>query len=361
MAVPNHAPAHDLVIENECLVIFRTVIEISQMHTIKLGDSDQQISAVGLGCMGMSGGYGAADDAESIATIQAALEAGVTLIDTGDFYGMGHNEMLVAEALKGRRERAFIAVKFGSMRGPDGSMAGYDLRPAAVKNFLAYSLRRLKTDYIDLYQPARYDRSVALEDTLGAIADMQKAGYVRHIGLSEVSGATLRRAVANFPIAALQIEYSLASRGIEREVLPAARAIGVPVVAYGVLSRGLISDAMLTDGAISSDIRARMPRFSAQNLPRNRALIEALAALARARGLSVAQLAFAWLRARGPDIVPLIGARRREQLREALRGFELTLSSDELAAIEQAVPHGAVAGDRYGPAAMKHLDSEQVG
>jgi len=202
---------------------------------------------------------------------------------------------------------------------------------------------------------------VALEDTLGAIRDLQQAGYVRHMGLSEVSGATLTRAAAHFPIAALQIEYSLASRGIEREVLPAARRLGVPLVTYGALSRELISDALLREPPISGDIRARMPRFSAQNLPRNRALIEALAAIAKSRGASVAQLAFAWLRSRGDGTVPLIGARTRAQLAEALAGCAIALSADELAAIEQVMPQDAIAGDRYGPAAMKHLDSELPG
>jgi aryl-alcohol dehydrogenase-like predicted oxidoreductase len=310
--------------------------------------------------MGMSGGYGPVDDAESIATIHAALDAGVTLIDTGDFYGMGHNEMLLGEALKGgRRQRAFLSVKFGNLRGPDGTQYGYDLRPAAVKNFLAYSLRRLKTDYVDLYQPSRYDRTVALEETLGAIADLKQAGYVRHIGLSEVSGKTLRRAATSFQIGALQIEYSLLSRGIESEVLPALRELGIPLVAYGILSRGLISDATLANGGGGTgEIRSRMPRFSAENFPRNRAVIEALSKIARARGVTVAQLGFAWLRSRGDDIVPLIGARRRDQLTEALAGLTIVLTQDELAAIEQAAPIGAAAGDRYGPLAMKHLDSE---
>ena len=329
------------------------------MRKVRIGYGDEEISAIGLGCMGMSGGYGVPDDAESVATIHAALEAGITLLDTGDFYGMGHNEMLIAQALKGgKRERAFLSVKFGAMRGPDGAYGSYDLRPAAVKNFLAYSLRRLNTDYVDLYQPARYDRSVALEDTLGAIADLKQAGYVRHIGLSEVSGRTLTRAAANFPIAALQIEYSLASRGIEREVLPATRALSVPVVAYGALSRGLVSDTALTQGIGAGGIRARMPRFAGENFAHNRALLEALAAIARPRGASLAQLAFAWLRSRGPDIVPLIGARTRAQFAEALAGCEIVLSEDEVAAIERAVPAGAVAGERYGPLAMKHLDSE---
>lgn len=327
------------------------------MHRIKIGS--REIAAAGLGCMGMSGGYGPADDAESIATIHAALEAGISFIDTGDFYGMGHNEMLIGEALKGgKRSQAFLSVKFGNMRGPDGSMFGYDLRPVAVKNFVAYSLRRLKTDYIDLYQPARYDRSVALEETLGAIADLVDAGYVRHIGLSEVSAVTLRRAAASFPIAALEIEYSLASRGIEREILPAARELGIPVVAYGVLSRGLLSEATLANGGVVGGIRARMPRFAGENLSRNRARVKDLADLARARDVSVAQLAFGWIAAQGDDIVPLIGARNRAQLTDALAGLELQLGSAELAAIEQAVPKDAIAGERYGPPAMRHLDSE---
>jgi aryl-alcohol dehydrogenase-like predicted oxidoreductase len=327
------------------------------MRKIRIGSQD--VAAAGLGCMGMSGGYGPADDAESIATIHAALDAGINLIDTGDFYGMGHNEMLIGEALKGgKRDQAFLSVKFGSLRGPDGTMLGYDLRPAALKTFLAYSLRRLKTDYIDLYQPARYDRSVALEETLGAIADLVKAGYVRQIGLSEVSAGTLRRAAASFPIGALQIEYSLASRGIEDGILPAARELDIPVVAYGVLSRGLLSEATLGNGGVVGGIRARMPRFTDENLSRNRARIEELAKIARARGVSVAQVAFAWLAAQGDDILPLIGARNRAQLANALAGLELQLSDDEQAAIAQAVPKGAIAGERYGPLAMKHLDSE---
>jgi aryl-alcohol dehydrogenase-like predicted oxidoreductase len=329
------------------------------MHRLKIGKNGEEIAAAGLGCMAMSGGYGRPDDAESIATIHAALDAGLSLIDTGDFYGMGHNEMLIGEALKGgRRQRAFLSVKFGALRSPDGGWLGYDLRPVAVKNFLAYSLRRLKTDYIDLYQPARYDHMMPLEDTLGAIADLVKAGYVRTIGQSEVSARTLRRAAALHPVAALQIEYSLMSRGIERELLPAARELGIPVVAYGVLSRGLISDATIATGAGAGDIRSRMPRFAGRNFERNRALIEALSAIAKARGATVAQLAFAWLRARGDDIVPLIGARTRAQLADALAGLAITLSEDELAAIEQAVPKDAAAGERYGPAQMKQLDSE---
>ncbi len=332
------------------------------MHTVRIGQNGEEIPAAGLGCMGMSGGYGPANDTESIATIHAALDAGLRLIDTGDFYGMGHNEMLVGDALKGgKRHKAFLSVKFGALHGPDGVLMGYDLRPAAVKNFLTYSLRRLRTDYVDLYQPARYDRTVPIEDTLGAIFDLRSAGYVRHIGLSEVSGRTLRRVSQIYPISALQAEYSLFSRGIEGEVLPAARELKIPLVAYGVLSRGLISDATLDNQVTMGEVRARMPRFAPSNYMRNRALIEALAGIAQQRGVSIVQLAFAWLRSRGDDIMPLIGARRREQLAEALKGLALTLSPEELSAIEQSVPHEAVAGERYGPQAMRHLDSELSG
>ncbi len=329
------------------------------MQKVRLGDTE--VSRLGLGCMAMSGGYGPPDDAESIATIHAALEAGITLIDTGDFYGMGHNEMLLREALKGgKRERVFICVKFGALRGPDGAWLGYDLRPAAVKNFLAYTLRRLGTDHIDLYQPARVDDpAVPIEETIGAIADLIKAGTVRHVGLSEASAPTIRRAHAVHRIAALQIEYSLASRGIEKAILPAARELKIPVVAYSVLSRGLLAGQILSGTPVTGAIRARMPRFQGDNLARNRALVEALAAIAREKGVSVAQLAFAWVLSRGPDIIPLIGARRRDQLVDSLGALAVTLSDDELARIERAVPPEAIAGERYGSAQMAHLDSEQ--
>jgi len=253
------------------------------MRLVRLGRNGPDVSEMGLGCMGMSGGYGATDDAESIATIHAALEAGITMLDTGDFYGSGHNEMLIAEALKGgKRERAFIVVKFGAMRGPDLKFLGDDGRPNSVKNFLAYTLRRLGTDHVDLYQPARLDPTVPIEDTIGAIADMVKAGYVRHVGLSEASAKSIRRAHAVHPIAALQIEYSLVSRDIEKEILPTIRELGIALVAYGVLSRGLISD-----GAPASqhagEIRTRMPRFSAENFPRNMAREERLDRATRLR------------------------------------------------------------------------------
>src|SRR6516162_391676 len=323
------------------------------MRLARLGRNGPDVSEMGLGCMGMSGGYGATDDAESIATIHAALEAGTTMLDTGDFYGSGHNEMLIAEALKGgKRERAFIVVKFGAMRGPDLKFLGDDGRPNSVKNFLAYTLRRLGTDHVDLYQPARLDPTVPIEDTIGAIADMVKAGYVRHIGISEASAKSIRRAHAVHPIAALQIEYSLVSRGIETEILPTIRELGIALVAYGVLSRGLISD-----GAPASqhagEIRTRMPRFSAENFPRNMAI-------AREKNASTAQLAFAWMRSRGDDVVPLIGARRRDQLGEALGALDVRLTAADLARIAQAVPTEAVAGTRYLPAVLAHMDSEHA-
>jgi aryl-alcohol dehydrogenase-like predicted oxidoreductase len=332
------------------------------MQTLRLGRNGPTVSAFGLGCMGMSGGYGPADDKESIATIHAALEAGITMIDTGDFYGMGHNEMLIRDALKGgKREQAFVAVKCGAMRAPDMKFIGDDGRPNAIKNFLAYSLRRLGTDYIDLYQPSRIDPAVPIEDTIGAVAEMVKAGYVRHIGVSEASARTVRRAHATHPIAALQIEYSLFSRGIETETLPVLRELGIALVAYGVLAGGLISDRAEAAKNAASEIRARKPRFSAENFPKNATLVEALKAVAREKGATAQQLAFAWVKSRGDDVVPLIGARRRDQLAEALGALDLKLTPADLARIEQAVPASAVAGTRYLPAVLAHMDSEHAG
>jgi aryl-alcohol dehydrogenase-like predicted oxidoreductase len=329
---------------------------VKQLH---LGRSGPAVSALGLGCMGFSGGYGPVDDRDSIATIHAALEAGVTFLDTGDFYGAGQNEMLLGEALRRKRDKAFIAVKFGALRGPDGAWHGSDNRPAAVKNFLAYSLRRLGTDRIDLYQPARVDPAVPIEDTVGAIADMVKAGYVRHIGLSEAGANTIRRAHAVHPIAALQIEYSLMSRNVENAILPTLRERGISLVAYGVLSRGLISDQALTGGP-SGEIRSRMPRFQGENFARNRALVEALTAIAMEKRCTTAQLAIAWVASRGDDIIPLIGAKRSEQLENAVTALNVKLSPADLARIEKAMPADAVAGDRYGAALMTHLDSEHA-
>ncbi|MBK8174264.1 MAG: aldo/keto reductase [Rhodospirillales bacterium] len=331
------------------------------MQTRRLGSEGLELSALGLGCMGMSDFYGPADRAQSIATIHAAQDAGITLLDTGDFYGCGHNEMLIAEAMRGRRrEDAFIAVKFGAMRTPDAGFIGFDGRPSAVKNFLAYSLKRLGTDYVDLYQPARIDPNVPIEETVGAIKEMIERGYVRYLGLSEASAATLRRAHAVHPVAWLQIEYSLFSRGIEADILPTARALGISIAAYGVLSRGLLSGHWPAQAAgTAPDFRSRLPRFTGDNLEKNLALVEALRALAADKGITVAQLAIAWVLARGADIIPLIGARRPERLEEALNALGVVLSTDDLARIEQAVPAGATAGDRYDAAQMGMLDSER--
>ena len=331
------------------------------MITRSLGSTGPHVSALGLGCMGMSDLYGPADREESIATLHAALDAGVTLLDTGDFYGMGHNEMLLREALQGRaREQVVLSVKFGAMRDPGGGWIGVDGRPAAVKSFLAYTLRRLGTDYIDVYRPARLDPTVPIEDTVGAIADMVKAGYVRQVGLSEVGAETLRRAHAVHPITDLQIEYSLLSRGIEAEVLPVCRELGIGVTAYGVLSRGLLSGHWTPERTLAQgDFRSFSPRFSGDNLARNLALVEALRGVADAKGATIAQVAIAWALSRGEDIVPLVGARRRDRLTEALGALELTLTADDLASIERAVPAGAAAGTRYPAPQMAHLDSER--
>ncbi|NKI70544.1 aldo/keto reductase [Collimonas pratensis] len=330
------------------------------MKTQQLGSTGPQSSVIGLGCMGMSDLYGPADETESIATLHAAIDAGITLLDTGDFYGMGHNEMLIREALRSRkRDQVLLSVKFGAMRDPAGAWIGSDGRPEAVKNFLSYTLRRLGTDHIDIYRPARLDPNVPIEETVGAIADLVKAGYVRHIGLSEVGVQTIRRAQAVHPISDLQIEYSLVSRGIEAEILPVCRELGIGVTAYGVLSRGLISghwnkDKTLTPG----DFRSRSPRFSGDNLAHNLSLLDALRAIADSKQATVAQIAIAWVMSRGSDIVPLVGARRRDRLAESLGASNVQLSADDLARIETALPAGAIAGERYAPVMMAHLDSE---
>jgi aryl-alcohol dehydrogenase-like predicted oxidoreductase len=326
------------------------------MRTRHLGRNGPAVSMVGLGCMGMSDFYGPADRAESLATIHAAAEAGITLLDTGDFYGMGHNEMLLAEAIKGKRDRFFIQVKFGAQRSPDSAFIGFDARPNAVKTALAYSLKRLGTDYIDLYQPARLDPAVPIEETVGAIAEMVKAGYVRHIGLSEMAATTIRKAHATHPIAGLQIEYSLASRGIETEILPTLRELGIGVTAYGVLSRGLFTGSPPTG---PKDFRAISPRFQGENLARNQRLVEALGKVAQRLRATPAQIAIAWVLHQGSDILPLIGSRKRSQLAESLKALELRFDPMDLAQIEAAMPKGAVAGERYPEHGMRSLDSER--
>jgi aryl-alcohol dehydrogenase-like predicted oxidoreductase len=329
--------------------------------TRKLGTNGPDTSDLGLGAMGMSGMYGHADEAESIATIHAALDAGINLIDSGDFYGMGHNEMLIGRALQDlNRDEILISVKFGAQRGPDNAWLGFDARPTAVKTALAYSLKRLGTDHIDVYRPARLDPNVPIEDTIGAIAELVEAGYVRHIGLSEVGPDTIRRAAAIHPICDLQIEYSLISRGIEDRILPTCRELGIAITAYGVLSRGLISGHFSADRELSrGDFRAHAPRFQGENLERNLALVEQLRTIAEEHGASVAQLAIAWVLSRGEEIVPLIGARTRERLQEAIGALDLELSAGDLSRIEQAMPADAAAGERYPEAGMAQLDSER--
>jgi aryl-alcohol dehydrogenase-like predicted oxidoreductase len=333
------------------------------MHARSLGTTGLTVSALGLGCMGMSDFYGPADEAESIATIQSALDAGVTLLDTGDYYAAGHNELLIREALRGRdREQAVISVKFGLMRGPDGQIVGNDLRRPAVKNSLAYTLRRLATDYVDVYRPGRVFPDVPIEETVGAIAEMVEAGYVRHLGLSEVGAETIRRARGVHPVADVQIEYSLISRGIEEEILPTCRELGIGVTAYGVLSRGLLSGHWSTEREASltqHDFRASAPRFQGENLARNLELVETLRAVADEKDATVAQLAIAWALSRGEDVVPLVGARTRERLAESLGAVEVDLTQDDLTRIENAVPHEAVAGERYQAEQMAILDSER--
>jgi len=330
------------------------------MEKIKLGSTGSTVSAIGLGCMGMSDFYGPSDRDESVATIHAAMDAGITLLDTGDFYGMGHNEMLIREALGGRsRDDVQISVKFGALRDPSKGFLGYDGRPIAVKNFIAYSLQRLGTDHIDIYRPARLDPNVPIEDTVGAIADLVKAGHVKHIGLSEVGSHTIRRAHAVHPIADLQIEYSLISRGIEDDILMTCRELGIGITAYGVLARGLISGHWSKDRSGAQDFRRMSPRFQGGNLDANLALADSLRKIAGEIGASPAQVAIAWVAAQGKDIIPLVGARRRERLTEALGALDVKLTPAHLAKLAEAFPPGIAAGGRYPEAHLAHMDSEK--
>jgi pyridoxine 4-dehydrogenase len=330
------------------------------MEHRQLGKSGPLTSVIGLGCMGMSDFYGPADRGESISTIHAALDAGITLLDTGDFYGMGHNEMLIRDALSsGNRKNAQISVKFGALRDVERNWHGYDSRPAAVKNFLSYSLQRLGVEAIDIYRPARLDPNVPIEETVGTMAEMVKKGYIKHIGLSEVGSETIRRAHAVHPIADLQIEYSLVSRGIESDILKTCRELGIGITAYGVLSRGLISGHWSKDRATAQDFRGRSPRFQGENLDRNLTLVDSLRAIAGDLRATPAQVAIAWVAAQGNYIVPLIGARRRERLTEALGALDVKLTSAHLAALAKAFPPGVASGNRYPDAQLVHMDSEK--
>lgn len=325
------------------------------MEQRRLGSQGLAVSAIGLGCMGMSDFYGAdrSTEPESIATIQRALERGVTLLDTGDFYGMGHNEMLIGRAIEGRRDQAILSVKFGALRGPDGAFLGFDGRPAFVKTSIAYSLRRLGVEHIDLYYPSRVDPNVPIEDTIGAVGDLIRQGKVRYAGLSEASAATIRRAHTAHPISALQIEYSIWSRDPEDDVIPTLRELGIGLTAYGALSRGLFGGSV---GATPNDARSHFPRFQGDNLKANLALMENLKRLAGERNATPSQLALAWVLAKGRDIVPIIGTRRREHLEENLASADVQLSASDLEQIEGEIPRGAVAGERYPAPSMSTLN-----
>ena len=329
---------------------------VTDRTTRPLGTNGPAVFPLALGCMGMSGMYGPADEQESIATIHAALDGGITLLDTGDFYGTGHNEMLIGRAIRDRRDQVVLSVKFGALRSPDGGWIGVDARPAAVKNFLTYTLTRLGVDHIDIYRPARLDPAVPIEETIGAIGELVKAGYVRHVGLSEVGPETIRRAHAVHPIADLQIEYSLISRGPEAKIFPLLEELGIGVTAYGVLSRGLLSGSQ---PAGRTDFRAYLPRFTGENRAQNERIVGKLQELAAAKGVTASQLAIAWVLARDTRIVPVIGARTRVQLAESFAALDVQLSSDDLAAIEAAVPATSVAGQRYDEHQMRILDSER--
>jgi aryl-alcohol dehydrogenase-like predicted oxidoreductase len=326
------------------------------METRKLGSTGPEVSGLGLGCMGMSDAYGPADRSESLATLHAALDAGITLFDTGDFYGSGSNELLLGEAFTGvPRNQYQLSVKFGSLRDPNGGWGPVDGRPASIKNFLAYSLKRLRVDYIDVYRAARLDPTVPIEETIGALSDCVQMGWIRYVGLSEVGAETLRRAHAVHPIADLQIEYSLLTRDIESAILPTCRDLGIGITAYGVLSRGLLSGFRLNG---DQDFRAQMPRFQGDNLKSNLAVVEGLRTIASDMGATTTELAIAWVLAQGSDVVPLVGARRRQQLSEAVNSLKLTLTNDDLNALEHIVPTGTVQGARYPEAMLARLDSE---
>ena len=324
------------------------------MKTIQLGNNGPKVSAPGLGLMGMSGSYGSKvlrDDVESIHTIQEALDMGINFLDTGDYYGAGHNELLICEALKGRKDKPVISVKFGALRSPAGDWLGFDGRPEAVKNFAAYSLVRLNVEAIDIYQPGRINPSVPIEDTVGAVADLIKAGKVKYLGLSEASPENIRRAHKVHPVTAVQVEYSLASRVIEKELLSVCRELGIGVVAYGVLSRGLLTGE-LTGQYAPNDFRAHAPRFTGENFESNKKRVAILQEMAEGKGCSASQLALAWVLHQGNDILPLFGTTKRNRLKENIDAADIKLTSEELDYLDNNFPEGSFAGTRYAAAQM---------
>ncbi|MET0390396.1 MAG: aldo/keto reductase [Polyangiales bacterium] len=330
---------------------------LTQNHDVRqLGKTGPKVFPIALGCMGLSGMYGETNDDAGIATVQAAIERGVTLLDTGDFYGMGHNELLVGRAIRGRRDKVQLSVKYGGMRSPDGAFIGIDTRPVATANFLAYTLKRLNVDVIDIYRPARLDPNVPIEETIGALADLVKRGYIKHIGLSEVGPDTIRRAAKVHPIVDLQIEYALVSREPEKKVFPTLNELGISATLYGVLSRGLLSGSRPSG---QGDYRAHLPRFSAENQAQNTRVVDALDKFAKERGMTKGQVAIAWALAKAPGFVPVIGARTVAQLQDTLSTLEHPLSAADVAALEAIVPASAIAGTRYDASQMAMLDSER--
>jgi len=326
------------------------------MKTRRLGSRGLEVSAVGLGCMGMSEFYGATDEDEAVATIHRALELGVTLIDTADIYGPFTNERLVGRAIAGRRDEVVLATKFGNVRREDGSWVGIDGRPEYVHSACDASLKRLGVEHIDLYYQHRVDKKVPIEETVGAMAELVQAGKVRHIGLSEASPETIRRAHAVHPITALQTEYSLWSRDPEERLLPTVRELGIGFVAYAPIGRGFLSGRFRSpdDVGDEGDFRSRHPRFQGDNFRRNRELVERLEALAAEKGVTPAQLALAWVLHQGDDIVPIPGTKHRTYLQENVAAVEIELSEEDLARIDEAAPRGVTAGDRY--ADMSNID-----
>jgi aryl-alcohol dehydrogenase-like predicted oxidoreductase len=327
------------------------------MRNRRLGRAGLEVPAVGLGCMGMSDFYGGRDEAEAVATIHRAIELGVTFLDTADMYGVGRNEELVGRAIKGRRDQVVLATKFGNVRAPDGTPLGVNGRPDYVRSACEASLRRLGVEAIDLYYQHRVDPGTPIEETAGAMADLIRQGKVRHLGLSEAAPATIRRAHAVHPIAALQTEYSLWSREPEAEILPTVRELGIGFVAYSPLGRGFLTGQIRTpDDLDPDDWRRQSPRFQGENFQRNLDLVARIDSLARRKGCTPGQLALAWVLARGEDIVPIPGTKRRRYLEENVAAADLVLTRDELAAIEEAIPSGAAAGARYAEAGMRTVD-----
>jgi aryl-alcohol dehydrogenase-like predicted oxidoreductase len=315
-----------------------------------LGTNGPVVSAIGLGCMGMSGAYGQSDEKESIATIERALELGHNFLDTADFYNAGHNELLIREAIKGKRDKAFLSVKTGMMvaPGPNGTMAPgpVNTHPEYLRNAVMHSLRRLKTDYIDLYTPARVDPNIPIEETIGALADLVNKGVIRYIGLSEASAETIRKAAKVYAITALQIEYSLWSREIEDEVLPTIRDLGIGLVAYAPLSRGFLSGEFKRPEDIK-DNRAHMPRYQGENFYKNLELVEKIKTLADGKGCTPAQLAIAWVIAQGDDVITIPGSKRIKHLEENIAAERVRLSEEDLKSIDAIMPAGSVSGTRY--------------